>query len=71
MLPGAFRVATLLTALCRRHPAASYPQMRPLPLIGVASLNGQPSFLFACQGAGYSLGLSTVTGEVVLPFSLA
>jgi hypothetical protein len=40
-------------------------------MIEVAFLNGQPSFLFACHGAGYSVGLSTVTGEVVLSVSLA
>ena len=45
--------------------------MLPLPVIEVAFLNGQPTFLFGCHGAGYGMGLSTVTGEVVLPFSLA
>ena len=45
--------------------------MLPLPVIEVAFRNGQPTFLFGCYGEGYRMGLSTVTGEVVLPISLA
>ncbi len=63
--------ATLLTALSHRHPVTSYPRCVPLPVIEVAFLNGQENFLFACHGACYSTAVSAVTGEVVLPLSVA